>query len=48
MGCEGQGNLGVRFDVSTRSTHRKLNELGDGKVTELAVVSLLPPEFAVP
>ena len=35
--CEGRGDLGVRFDVSTSSTHRRLNELrGEaGKVLEL-------------
>ena len=30
VGCEGRGDIGVRFDVSTSSTHRKLNELRDG------------------
>ena len=30
VGCGGRGDLGVRFDVSTRSTQRKLNELRGG------------------
>ena len=36
VGCEGRGDIGVRFDVSTSSTHRRLNELrGEaGKVLE--------------
>ena len=42
VGCEGRGGLGVRFDVSTISTHRRLNELR-GEVLEPAV-----PELAVP
>ena len=37
LGCEGRSDIGVRFDVSTSSTHRRLNELRDGKVPELAV-----------
>ena len=39
VGGEGRGDLGVRFDVSTSSTHRKLNELREeaGKVLEPAV-----------
>ena len=39
VGCGGRGDLGVRFDVSTHSTLRKLNELrGEaGKVLEFAV-----------
>ena len=33
--CEGRGDFGVRFDVSTCSTQRRLNELRGGKVPEL-------------
>ena len=33
VGGDGRGDLGVRFDVSTGSTHRKLNELRNGKVS---------------
>ena len=34
--CEGQDDIGVRFDLSTSSRHRGLNELRDEKVSELA------------
>ena len=33
-GCGRQGSLGVRFDPSTGSGHRKLNELRNGKSPE--------------
>ena len=41
--CGGRGDLGVRFDVSTRSTQRKPNELrGEaGKGLEPAVPELV-------
>ena len=35
VGREGRGDIGVRFDPSTDSGHRKLNELRDEKVPEL-------------
>ena len=37
VGCEGRGDLGVRFDLSTSSRRRRLNELRVEEVPELAV-----------
>ena len=37
---EGRGDLGVRFDVSTGSTHRKLNELRGRRRRSLSLRSL--------
>ena len=38
VGCEGRGDSGVRFGLSTDSRHRRVNELRVGKVPELAML----------